>query len=632
ASVVDNQDGTHTITVTDGNGQTSTTTVRNGVDGKDGVAGKDGKDGTSATATVTNNNDGTHTISVTDATGTTTTTVRDGAKGEKGDMGANGRDGVDGKDGTSATATVTNNNDGTHTISVTDATGTTTTIVRDGKDGVNGKDGAPGTPGGSQDIKIIPGTYVNDVARVESADEITFTVNVNGTTVEAGKNMVVNSKQGEGNTTVYTVETGDSIVVGEPGKDGKDGKDGFIGVNGKDGASVAINGKDGSIGLTGPKGADGKDGASATINVKDGQPGVNGKDGETLTRIVYTPVDPDGNPKTPEEVATLSDGLKFVGNDTDKVIEKKLNETLRILGGLAQSEGASEKNIRVDVVNGELVIKISEKPNFEQVTTGDTSISNDGLVINNGPKVTKDGVDAGDKQITNVKDGDITVDSKDAVNGSQLYETNQGWTVTTSGNTDTKVTSRVKLGKSATQAENTVTFEGGKNIKINQVGNNISVATVENPTFTSVTVGGDNGVKVSSSTAKDGVKELSVGSKGAETRITNVAPGIKDTDAVNVSQLKQVQGDINNVNNKVDKLDKRVRGIGASSAAASSLPQVMSAGKSMVSAAAGGYAGASAVAVGYSRASDNGKVVLKLQGTANSQGHISGGVGVGYQW
>lgn len=89
---------------------------------------------------------------------------------------------------------------------------------------------------------------------------------------------------------------------------------------------------------------------------------------------------------------------------------------------------------------------------------------------------------------------------------------------------------------------------------------------------------------------------------------------------------------MNNVNNKVNNLDKRIRGVGASSAAAASLSQVYMPGKSMVAASAGGYGGASAVAVGYSRASDNGKVVLKLQGTANSQGHISGGVGVGYQW
>jgi len=55
-------------------------------------------------------------------------------------------------------------------------------------------------------------------------------------------------------------------------------------------------------------------------------------------------------------------------------------------------------------------------------------------------------------------------------------------------------------------------------------------------------------------------------------------------------------------------------------------------GKSMVAAAGGAYSGASALAIGYSRASDNGKVIIKLNGTANSEGHYSGGVGVGYQW
>ena len=114
-----------------------------------------------------------------------------------------------------------------------------------------------------------------------------------------------------------------------------------------------------------------------------------------------------------------------------------------------------------------------------------------------------------------------------------------------------------------------------------------------------------------------------------------MAPGriaADSKDAVNGSQLHAVKNDINNVNNKVNKLDKRVRGIGASAAASSSLPQVYSAGKSMVAAAAGNYGGASAVAVGYSRASDNGKLILKLQGSANSEGHFSSGVGVGYQW
>ncbi|QLB12727.1 trimeric autotransporter adhesin [Bisgaardia hudsonensis] len=122
-------------------------------------------------------------------------------------------------------------------------------------------------------------------------------------------------------------------------------------------------------------------------------------------------------------------------------------------------------------------------------------------------------------------------------------------------------------------------------------------------------------------------------------RIQNIAPALiskGSTDAVNGSQLysiaKGLQTGIDNLSNRVGKLDQRVRGIGASSAAAASLPQVYIPGKSMVAAAVGGYESASAISVGYSRASDNGKVILKLQGSVNSEGHASGGVGVGYQW
>ncbi|WP_241762004.1 YadA C-terminal domain-containing protein [Mannheimia granulomatis] len=66
--------------------------------------------------------------------------------------------------------------------------------------------------------------------------------------------------------------------------------------------------------------------------------------------------------------------------------------------------------------------------------------------------------------------------------------------------------------------------------------------------------------------------------------------------------------------------------------AAAALPQVYIPGKSMVAAAGGTFKGENALAVGYSRSSDNGKLILKLQGNANSRGDIGGGVGVGYQW
>lgn len=158
----------------------------------------------------------------------------------------------------------------------------------------------------------------------------------------------------------------------------------------------------------------------------------------------------------------------------------------------------------------------------------------------------------------------------------------------------------------------------------------IELATSSTPEFDTVKVGNTT---ISSSIAQDGVNEVKIsGAKNAQTRITNVAPGLKGTDAVNVNQLNQVKNDIGNLSRKVDKIDRRVRGIGASAAASSALPQVYLPGKSMIAAAGGTYDGATAVSVGYSKASDNSKLILKLQGTATSEGNLSGGVGVGYQW
>ncbi|WP_418066866.1 YadA family autotransporter adhesin [Rodentibacter caecimuris] len=112
-------------------------------------------------------------------------------------------------------------------------------------------------------------------------------------------------------------------------------------------------------------------------------------------------------------------------------------------------------------------------------------------------------------------------------------------------------------------------------------------------------------------------------------KITNVKAGTADTDAVNVSQLKQSFGD---VNNRINKVSREARGGIAGANAAAGLPQVYLPGKSMLAASAGTFKGENAFAVGYSRASDNGKLILKLQGNANSQGDVGGSVGVGYQW
>ena len=236
----------------------------------------------------------------------------------------------------------------------------------------------------------------------------------NGKTVSyaAGDNLTI--AQHIDNATgeqTYTYALSNDIKIG---KDGKDGVDGKIGVNGKDGSSVVINGKDGSIGLNGK---DGKDGL--TMKAKDGQPGVNGKDG--ITRIVY-----EDNSKNTHEVATLDDGMKYAGDDAQgadksKVIAKKLNETMDVVGGADKSK-LTDNNIGVNNVDGKLKVQLSKEVNLTpsgSLTIGDTVVNNNGLTISGGPSITNNGINAGDKYITNVKAG---VNNTDAVNVAQLKE------------------------------------------------------------------------------------------------------------------------------------------------------------------------------------------------------------------
>ena len=265
-------------------------------------------------------------------------------------------------------------------------------------------------PGAAQSVWNVKSTG-NTTADSEAAAK-TIT---DGKTVEmaAGKNLTVKQTSNEDGAKVeYALS--DDIKVGNDGKDGKDGVDGKIGVNGKDGSSVVINGKDGSIGLNGK---DGKDGLS--MKAEKGQPGVNGKDG--ITRIVYE--DKNNNK---HEVATTDDGMKYAGDDAQgadksKVIAKKLNQTLDIVGG-ADTTKLTDNNIGVNNVDGKLKVQLAQNINLTpagSLTIGDTMINNGGLTINGGPSVTKTGINAGNLNITNVKAG---VNDNDAVNVKQLKD------------------------------------------------------------------------------------------------------------------------------------------------------------------------------------------------------------------
>ena len=310
--------------------------------------------------------------------------------------------------------------DGNYTSASVDANGQVKYDVTIGKvkDGVDGKPGVDGNDGIAT-VKTVVDTINNSGWKGDvtgnTVNNHTATIVKPGTTVNfgAGKNLTVEQivDRVTGDHT-YNYALSDDIKVGHDGKDGKPGVDGKIGVNGKDGSSVVINGKDGSIGLNGK---DGKDGL--TMKAKDGQPGVNGKDG--ITRIVY-----EDNSKTTHEVATLDDGMKYAGDDaqgTDKskVIAKKLNQTMDIVGG-ADKTKLTDNNIGVNNVDGKLKVQLSNTINLTpagSLTIGDTMINDGGLSIHNGPSITKGGINAGNKTIVNVAPG---VNGTDAVNVNQL--------------------------------------------------------------------------------------------------------------------------------------------------------------------------------------------------------------------
>ena len=256
---------------------------------------------------------------------------------------------------------------------------------------------------------------------------------------------------------------------------------------------------------------------STPITVVSGKDAAPNLDGNTPNRMNF------GG----ETIATLSDGLKF-GANVGGVYNAKLNSQINVKGADSNtnwSEFDGGDNVMTNIdKSGNVRVGIKKNLKVESVTAnkftaGDTVIDSNGVTIKNGPSMTKNGIDAGNKQITNVAPGRIAADSTDAVNGSQLHE-----------------------------------------------------------------------VKA------------------------------------------DMNNKINHLNGQVNKLGKRVNAGTASALAASQLPQAYIPGKSMVSVAAGNYQGQNAVALGMSRISDNGKIIIRLAGTSDTQGKVGVAVGAGYHW
>ena len=343
---------------------------------------------------------------------------------------------------------------------------------------------------------------------------------VNATTVanainNSGWNVTVNKDGGEAEgETVQKVSPGNTVtyIAGQNIKIKQDGMNFTISTT-KDLEAGAVNAT--TVNTTTINLGEGDNSTPITVvSGKDAAPNLYGK---TPNRMNF------GG----ETIATLSDGLKFGANVGD-VYGAKLNSQINVKGADSNtnwSEFDGGDNVMTNIdKSGNLRVGIKKNLKVESVTAnkftaGDTVIDGNGVTIKNGPSMTKNGIDAGNKQITNVAPGRIAADSTDAVNGSQLHE-----------------------------------VKADMNNKINKL------------------------------------------------------------------------------NGQVNKLGKRVNAGTASALAASQLPQAYIPGKSMVSVAAGNYQGQNAVALGMSRISDNGKIIIRLAGTSDTQGKVGVAVGAGYHW
>ena len=428
--------------------------------------------------------------------------------------------------------TYNNKQGGTHVTNVAYATG------NDGSEAVN-VDYLNDKIKDSADALTNKGLKFNANVGGEQTNKLGSTITVQGEGKAddadySGENIKTFINQdNKGNTTIDVKMNknlkAESVKVGKNGKDGvsitgpdaANGTDGKVAVTGKDGKeAVSISGKDG----VGHIGLNGKDGRSADISVEKGDPDLNGNE---ITRIKYT----DENGKT-HQVATKDDGMAY-GGDSGNVIKKKLNEQLDIKGGVTNEDDLTENNIGVISKNNILNVRLAKDlkdlnsitfnngangANGKTVVNGEgmtikdaagnplTAVTKDGVKITDGPSMTKDGIDAAGKKVTNVADGTVAKDSKDAVNGGQLHDAVESLKTKGFGlEAEDGQSVKKPLGE-------TVKVKGdGTNIKTSVDGGAVKVElkkdiTVDTVTAKTVTTG-DTKMDTNGVTIKDGANE-----------------------------------------------------------------------------------------------------------------------------
>ena len=396
----------------------------------------------------------------------------------------------------------------------------------------------------TQITNVKAGTEDNHAVNLKQLKEVSNNAAAAKTVVKAGKNInVTDSEDPLTKAKTYTVGLQDTVTLGSGNTAVNiDGTKGIVKA-GEGNNTVTINGTNSTI-TAGNVAIDG-----VTGNINSGKVLVNGAKGtvNNLTNITW---DADhitsGQAATEDQLKVVDKkitdngsnltkkGLNFKGDDATS-IHKDLGETLDVVGGTSDKAKLSDNNIGVVSENGKLNVKLAkELTGLTSVTTGATTINNEGLTIGGNKFVTANGFDANNTQIKNVKAG---TDGNDAVNLNQLNEVKNASNTTVEGSENINVDSTVdpnthaKTYKVALK-DNVTLGSGDKAININGTTGIVKAGDGAN----AVTINGTNG------TINSGKVTVN-GTTGTVNNLTNTTwdpANITSGQAATEDQLKSV--------------------------------------------------------------------------------------------
>ena len=426
--------------------------------------------------------------------------------------------------------------------------------------------------GGNKITNVARGTIDSDAVNLAQLKEVSNSASAANTKVAEGKNIKVDeSIDNVTKAKTYTVGLKDEVTLGSGNT--------AININGTTGI---VKAGDGANAVT-------INGTNGTIN--SGKVTINGTTGTVneLTNRTWNPkAITNGQAATEDQLKVVDNkidttkteivekGLNFQG-DAGTTIHKDLGQTLKISGGQADASKLSENNIGVVNNNGVLNVKLAKDlTGLNSVTTGATTINNNGLTIGGNTFVTSNGFNANDTQITNVKAG---TEDNHAVNLKQLKEVSNNAaaakTVVKAGKNINVTDSEDPLTKAKTYTvglQDTVTLGSG-NTAVNIDGTKGIVKAGEGNN--AVTINGTNSTITAGNVAIDGVtgninsgKVLVNGAKGTVNNLTNItwdADHITSGQAATEDQLKVVDKKITDNGSNLTKKGLNFKGDDATS-------------------------------------------------------------------